>query len=983
MTSRHRLRRYRRALDFAPWTALAAGILLSIGGFLLAQHAARLAEQERTGADFLRNATDQVEVLKREFEHGIHTLHALRALFAASDTVTEDEFIAFTGIIQNRHPGLHAQFWVPRVRDEAGEHYPVRFVEVHDARATREAHRLDFADKPGLLGKMLAARDSGQLVLYDCPLLCLPDDPRRMLMMILPVYASQEPPGTVEARRAQLQGFIVQGLLLEPFMDEAMQGMERRGMSFWISLVRDGEPPRPLHFHPATLNQRPATGRAAPPQPASGPRLHETIDLGAQQLAILAAPAPGFYIRPTPSWPWLVLLGGLAIALLTALFLASTRRHLAELTRVSRALNVISTSNRTLLRADDEAELLQKVCNNAVAHGYRLAWVGFAEHDEARSVRVVAKAGFDEGYTDTLDAGWGDDARGQGPAGTAIRSGQPVIVGDVRDAPGFALWRERALMRDYRSVIGLPLSQDGRPFGVLCIYAREVGAFTPDEVRILQELADDLAYGILTLRLRREHEASEARLAHLAFHDPLTDLPNRASFTEEVGRALDHARRHDGSLAVLFIDLDDFKLINDTQGHGIGDALLRLVASRLRAVLRDEDLIARQGGDEFLVLVTGSDRGREASPSRRRGPGARQDPGEAIVHQATAVAEKLLEALRQPFRLGEMDFYLRASIGISVFPDHADSVDTMLQFADAAMYRAKALGTGGYRFYTADLSERQHQRLKLERRLHKALERKEFLLHYQPLVDLSSGRMIGVEALIRWQDPLDGLIAPADFLAVAEASGMINPVGEWVLGEACRQLADWRRRGIGLKMAINLSVRQFWHVDMTALVERVAAEAGIPFDALELEVTESAMMLEEGALEQQVRALAKAGFSISLDDFGTGYSSLSRLSELPIHVLKIDKSFIDGLLVDPQRWAIVDTVVRFARHLGIQCLAEGIETAEQWAELRRLGCHAGQGYLFCRPCPAVEVEAAYAAPPWKAPPWSHPPASSQPPEIVS
>ncbi|HET20168.1 MAG TPA: bifunctional diguanylate cyclase/phosphodiesterase, partial [Chromatiales bacterium] len=412
-------------------------------------------------------------------------------------------------------------------------------------------------------------------------------------------------------------------------------------------------------------------------------------------------------------------------------------------------------------------------------------------------------------------------------------------------------------------------------------------------------------------------------------------------------------------------------------------ALLRLVATRLRAVLRDEDLIARQGGDEFLVLVTGSDRGREASPSRRRGPGARQDPGEAIVHQATAVAEKLLEALRQPFRLGEMDFYLRASIGISVFPDHADSVDTMLQFADAAMYRAKALGTGGYRFYTADLSERQHQRLKLERRLHKALERKEFLLHYQPLVDLSSGRMIGVEALIRWQDPLDGLIAPADFLAVAEASGMINPVGEWVLGEACRQLADWRRRGIGLKMAINLSVRQFWHVDMTALVERVAAEAGIPFDALELEVTESAMMLEEGALEQQVRALAKAGFSISLDDFGTGYSSLSRLSELPIHVLKIDKSFIDGLLVDPQRWAIVDTVVRFARHLGIQCLAEGIETAEQWAELRRLGCHAGQGYLFCRPCPAVEVEAAYAAPPWKAPPWSHPPASSQPPEIVS
>lgn len=957
MASKRRLRRYRRALDLAPWAALALGALLSVGGFLFTLHGANQAEQVRQEADFLRDASDEVEVLRRELEHSIHTLHALRALFAASDTVTEDEFLTFAAIIQDRHPGLHAQFWVPRVEDDSGEHYPVHFAMVRGD-ATREAHRLDMADKPEILARLEDARDSGQLVLHHGPLLCRKEESRRMLLLILPTYAGNTPPTTVDERRARLEGFLIQGILLEPFVEEALGRLDNRGINLWLGLTSEESATKALIYHHSHL-AAPRPAGEVPPAPLTGTFLRETLDLGQQQVAIIAAPAAGFY-QPAPHpWTWLVLLGGLAITLLTTLFLGATRRHLLELTQVSRALHVISTSNRTLLRADREEELLQKVCNDAVAHGYRLAWVGFAEHDENHSVRVMAKAGFDDGYTAQLNLTWAEGPRGNGPAGAAIRTGRTVIVGDIQKAPDFCPWREAAIQRGYRAVIGLPLRAEGQPFGVLAIYAAEPNAFTQDEVNVLEELADDLAYGIVALRLRQAHVASEERLSYLAYHDPLTDLPNRTRFTDEVGRALEHARRHQGSLAVLFIDLDDFKLINDTQGHGAGDALLRLVAARLKSALRSEDLLARQGGDEFLVLVTGRDQS------------SRQE--DAIVDLATAVARKLLQTLQQPFHMGEMEFYLRASIGISVFPDHADSVETLLQFADAAMYRAKALGTGGYHFYSTDLSERQQQRLKLERRLHKALERNEFRLHYQPLVDLASGRMIGVEALIRWQDPVDGLIAPAAFLEAAEASGMINPIGEWVLGEACRQLADWRARGIPLKVATNLSVRQFLHVDMTALVTRVARDAGIPFGELELEVTESAMMLEQGELERQVRALAEAGFSISLDDFGTGYSSLSRLAELPIHVLKIDKSFIDGMLTDPQRWAIVDTVVRFARHLGIQALAEGIETAEQWAELRRMGCHAGQGYHFCRPCPASDIEAAYRAPPWGMPPPANPP----------
>jgi len=428
---------------------------------------------------------------------------------------------------------------------------------------------------------------------------------------------------------------------------------------------------------------------------------------------------------------------------------------------------------------------------------------------------------------------------------------------------------------------------------------------------------------------------SEARLEHLAHFDVLTDLPNRLLFNSRLEHALDRARRHGQRMALLFLDLDRFKTVNDSLGHPAGDELLIEVARRIRARLRDEDTLARLGGDEFVILLEQLDESQ----------------------MAAVVAQDLLQVLAAPAQLsGGHEVFIGASIGISLYPDDADDTMRLVSSADAALYQAKAQGRNTYRFYTEALTTAANEHLALETRLRRGLERGEFVLHYQPLIGAHDGRAVGVEALVRWQPPGEALVPPGKFIPIAEETGLIVPLGEWVLRTACAQARAWIDAGLPpLQMAVNLSGRQFQSADMVELVRTVLEETGLPAQYLELELTESVIM---GHAEQAIAtldALKALGVSLAIDDFGTGYSSLAYLKRFPIDKLKIDRSFVDGVADDADDREIAATIIAMARSLNLDVLAEGVETEQQLAFLRLYGCDQYQGFLFSKPMPAEQM----------------------------
>ncbi|WP_432474716.1 EAL domain-containing protein [Amphritea sp. HPY] len=628
-----------------------------------------------------------------------------------------------------------------------------------------------------------------------------------------------------------------------------------------------------------------------------------------------------------------------------AIDISQRKEHEEKLRRTSRALGAIHASNILLVRSDDEQRLLEGVCHNIVEQtGYRFAWVGLRRPDDAGVILPVAWAGKEQGYIDSLQRCLRVDEMISCPEATAIRTGAACIEMDISSAPGSLHWRKQAAERGYKSVIVFPLMREEEAFGALAIYSTQANTFQPDEVELLQELADDLAYGVTALRTRQKHQQAEQLIAYQASHDALTDLPNRSTIMQSLSQTINQLRHQGGAVAVLFIDLDEFKLVNDTLGHAAGDELLRQAAERMKSATRDADIIARQGGDEFIVLLA--------------------KYGEQIVKTdfeqlAATVAQRILDGLQEPFRVQGQEAYVSASIGISLLPGDTDDAAQLIQYADHAMYRAKELGRNNYQYFCKELSERQQKKMSLATKLHKAIEQQEFRLHYQPLIDLDNGRLVGVEALIRWEQEEGHLVSPADFLPVAEDTGLILPIGDWVVREACRQLREWADKGISLTVAINLSARQMWHGDIAHQILNIINETGISRNMLEIEVTESAMIIEPERMAETLEHFDENEIKISLDDFGTGYSSLDRLKHLPFNKLKIDKSFVDGIPDDEDDIAIVTATVQMARNLKLYSLAEGIETVEQYRFLKNLGCNYGQGYYFSRPVPATEIECMF------------------------
>ncbi len=418
-----------------------------------------------------------------------------------------------------------------------------------------------------------------------------------------------------------------------------------------------------------------------------------------------------------------------------------------------------------------------------------------------------------------------------------------------------------------------------------------------------------------------------------ATHDALTGLPNRTLYQERLGHAITAAEARGSSVGVLFFDLDRFKQINDTLGHMVGDQLLQEVATRLTQKLRSQDTIARVGGDEFTILLPYID----------------------TPEQATKAAQKLLDALNKPFSIDGHELFVTASIGVSIAPQDGSDIATLLKNADVAMYRAKDQGRDNYRVYTETMNAKALDRLALEMHLRKALERDEFHMVYQPQVDIATGQVFGVEALIRWENPVLGRVSPGQFIPVAEETGLIVSIGEWTLREACQQAAIWFREGRPLRMSVNLSARQFEQKDLTARIRAVLERTGLCADYLDLELTEGTLLRGQEAGDI-LRGLKNLGVRLSVDDFGTGYSSLSYLRTFPLDVLKIDRSFITSMAEDRKSEAVVRALIELAHAVGLEVIAEGVETDAQKLVLHNLKCDAMQGYLFSPPVSAKDVE---------------------------
>jgi diguanylate cyclase (GGDEF)-like protein len=447
-------------------------------------------------------------------------------------------------------------------------------------------------------------------------------------------------------------------------------------------------------------------------------------------------------------------------------------------------------------------------------------------------------------------------------------------------------------------------------------------------------LANDLRETLQRLQREiRRVKDSEANFTHLAQHDSLTNLPNRLLVRDRMDQAIGQARRYKENAALLFLDLDNFKTINDSLGHSAGDELLKGVASRLCAAVREVDTVSRQGGDEFLIVLTDV----------------------TDLAAISAVAANVLEKLAQPFSLKGMQITTSISIGIALFPEDGDDFEQLLKNADIAMYQAKAAGRNAYRFFDQQMNVAIVEHLSLESGLRDALSQQQFVLHFQPIVDICSGQLLGAEALIRWQHPEHGLLAPDTFIAVAERSGLIVEIGEWVLNEACRQMMVWRATGLAqMVLSVNISSVQFRRGNLSVLVAGALQRYGLEASCLELELTESILLHDSEAFMDMLQQLKTLGVKLSIDDFGTGYSNLSYLQRFQVDKLKIDQSFVRKLQGNAQDQAIVTAIIQMAKSLQLITTAEGIEDEPTRQLLAGLGCDQGQGYWFARPLPAAE-----------------------------
>jgi diguanylate cyclase (GGDEF)-like protein len=626
------------------------------------------------------------------------------------------------------------------------------------------------------------------------------------------------------------------------------------------------------------------------------------------------------------------------------------RRAEAKVSNLNRVYAVLSGINATIVRVHDRVELFKEACRIAVELGaFDLAWIGHVEPDRQGLAPVAWMSGTGSGPSALCGSAQRIDLHPEMLA-PVVREQRTVVCNDTQGGNNF-LARD-AQQLGCRSLAVFPLCLEGRTEAVLILYAAEPEAFAEEmELDLLEELAGDISFGLADIR-------KDEQLDYLAYYDALTGLPNRTLIHDRLKQLLQTAGGENGAsagaprpLALLLFNVERFKNINDTLGRHTGDALLQLVAERLAAALGSKDNLARIAADHFAALPSGVDNAAEVG---------------------RLLDQTILPQLRRPFVLGDTTLHLTFRVGVTLFPGDGDNVETLFANAETALGKAGAV-EGRYVFYAPEMNARVAEQLSLENKLHHALENDEFVLYYQPKISLENGRVGGLEALIRWQDPAGGLVAPSLFVPTLEETGMIVEVGRWVIEKALADSALWQAAGLEPpRIAVNVSAVQLRRRDFLAALEKALAGDLNSCDRLDLELTESMLMEDIEANIDKLGAVREMGLRLAVDDFGTGYSSLSYLKRLPIDYLKIDQSFVHDITSDPDAASICTAVIGLAHNLKLKVIAEGVETTDQMEFLSRHRCDETQGYLFSRPLPPAEcarllaARTAHAVPGWRS-----------------
>jgi diguanylate cyclase (GGDEF)-like protein/PAS domain S-box-containing protein len=626
--------------------------------------------------------------------------------------------------------------------------------------------------------------------------------------------------------------------------------------------------------------------------------------------------------------------GSVAYLSTVARDITQRKEHEDRVMRLNRIYSVLSGINTTIVRVHDRQELFDEACRIAVVHGkFTFAWIGMLDAD-MQEVKPVARAGRDDGYLAQINLTAVEDAPGNCElTARALSRAEPVICNDIAADDRMKTWRAEALKRGYRSVVLFPLILEGRSVGVFVLYAPEPNFFDEEEMRLLVEMAGDISFAL-------DHLKKEERLNYLAYYDELTGLPNRTLFEDRASQLLQVARRSQGTtVALVLLDIDRFGTINETLGRHAGDAVLRQIAQRLSSGRLGPDHMARISADTFAALLADVEKEQD------------------VVH---FVEKRVIDLLHEPIVVDGHELRLSARAGIALFP--VDGMDTEILFrnAEAALKNAKLSGDK-YLFYAPEFNARVAERLTLETKLRGAIERRELTLHYQPKVNLETGGISGLEALMRWNDPDAGAVPPAKFIPIMEETGLILEAGRWALERASADYQQWLAAGLAVpRIAVNVSAIQLRQRNFVDTVRDVIAARTVPGghegSGLDLEITESLIMRDIEANIERLKAVRELGVEVAIDDFGTGYSSLSYIAKLPINALKIDRAFIVNMTGNSVDLSIVSTIISLAHSLNLRVIAEGVETQEQANLLRLLKCDEIQGYLFSAAVPAAQIE---------------------------
>lgn len=597
-----------------------------------------------------------------------------------------------------------------------------------------------------------------------------------------------------------------------------------------------------------------------------------------------------------------------------------------RLVRLSRIRDVLGHFSSAIIRLRQREVLLQEFCRIAVdVGGMRMAWAGLVD-EKATSIRPVASHGAVDGFLDLLDLSISRQSPVPGTlAAIAVREKAQQVINDIDHSTTPPVWREHALRRGYRAAAALPFMSGTRVAAVGVLFAAEEDFFNEDQIKLLADLSADASIAL-------EHMEKQERIDYLSYYDTISGIANRTLLLERLQQFLHEAKRNNRKLALMILDIERFRFVNESMGRGAGDNLLKALADRLRET-HDSERIGRVGMNSFAIVL----------------PNVTDE-----IHASRLIEEKRTALLLSPFTIDGRDLRVAARCGISIFPDDGSDPETLMRNAEAALARAKQAGEAAV-YYTPKLNADVAERLALENKLRQALEEHRFVLHYQPKVSLANGQIEGLEALLRWNDPDNGLVPPARFIPILEETGMILEVGKWALIEAARVYRKWKVEGVAAKpIAVNVSPIQLRQRDFVNFIRQMFRDYG-PEIGIDIEITESMVMQDIERSTEILRALRDAGAKIAMDDFGTGYSSLSYLARLPIDALKIDRSFISTITERQDDVEIVSAIISMAQALGLSTIAEGVETQPQCDLLRTLGCHQIQGYFISRPVPEEKI----------------------------